>query len=161
MIIKFSGKLSNSLLDKIIKENRKFIRICCLFGAIFSWPICIITSNMVDAGMAFWLPFSAIMSCALVIGCEFAVRKDYPAHLIPVSIKISPAEDLISSENEQSFMVKRFSLVNRVIDYGDWYLISYGSKSILKGFICQKDLIVEGTLEDFEKIFEGKIEQVE
>lgn len=160
MIIKFSGKISNILLDKIIKENKKLQRICFFFAVIFIWPISIIASSTVNRGISFWLPFSAIMSCVLIIACEIAVRKDYPAYLIPVSIEISPDEDMISSENEKGFVVKDFSLVKKVIDYGEWYLISYGGKSIFKGIICQKNLIVEGTIEDFEKIFEEKIERI-
>ena len=28
-------------------------------------------------------------------------------------------------------------------------------------FVCQKDLLIEGSLEEFEKLFEGKIQRKE
>ena len=45
--------------------------------------------------------------------------------------------------------------VKRVYDYRCWYYleIDFGDPY----FICQKDLLTEGTLEEFEALFEGKI----
>lgn|GEM_PF-2504130 len=61
--------------------------------------------------------------------------------------------------------LKTISDVRKVIDYGEWYeIVFYGRKNgyyadekNLLYCICQKDLIVTGTIEDFEKLFEGKI----
>ena len=44
-----------------------------------------------------------------------------------------------------------------VKDYGDYYEVVY---KLINPFICQKDLISGGTLEEFEAMFEGKIERV-
>lgn len=46
---------------------------------------------------------------------------------------------------------------NNPIMYGEFYdIIFYFSNKVLN-CICQKDLIVEGTMEEFEKLFEDKI----
>ena len=42
-------------------------------------------------------------------------------------------------------------------DYGAYYKIAFPFLKSSFKFICQKDLLTQGTLEDFEKLFEGKI----
>ena len=90
---------------------------------------------------------------------EISLKKDYPAHLIPVEVEISVDEDSIYVENEKGNTAKDLSSVKEVKDYGDWYFISFGRKLLIIGYVCQKDLLVEGTLEDFERIFEGQIKK--
>ena len=49
--------------------------------------------------------------------------------------------------------------VTRVLDYGEWYylLFEFDSRDIY--FVCQKSLLTKGSLEEFEALFEGKIEK--
>ncbi len=49
--------------------------------------------------------------------------------------------------------------VKTIIDYGDFYDINFPFGKVSEKFICQKDLMVKGTIEEFEKIFEGKIQR--
>ena len=46
--------------------------------------------------------------------------------------------------------------VSKIIEYENMYIIVFSGLMGL-GIIAQKDLLVEGTLEEFEKLFEGKI----
>ena len=48
-------------------------------------------------------------------------------------------------------------LVKKVYDYGEFYFISFYFGKISCYFICQKSLLTQGTIEDFEKLFDGKI----
>lgn len=48
-------------------------------------------------------------------------------------------------------------LVRKVYDYGEFYFISFRFGKISCYFICQKSLLTQGTIEDFEKLFDGKI----
>jgi len=47
--------------------------------------------------------------------------------------------------------------VKKVYDYGEFYFISFYFGKISCYFICQKSLLTQGTIEDFEKLFDGKI----
>ena len=47
--------------------------------------------------------------------------------------------------------------VKRVYDYGECYYIIY--TDMAQAIICQKDLLKQGTLEEFEALFEGKIKR--
>ena len=46
--------------------------------------------------------------------------------------------------------------VSKIIEYENMYIIFFSGLMGL-GIIAQKDLLVEGTFEEFEKLFEGKI----
>jgi len=47
--------------------------------------------------------------------------------------------------------------ITEVADNGTYYSFAVKNARATYMFACQKDLLVEGTLEDFEKLFEGKI----
>ena len=53
--------------------------------------------------------------------------------------------------------VKMVDNVAQVIDWGAWYEIKFIPSEKNPRFICQKDLLTVGTIEDFEKLFEGKL----
>ncbi len=65
------------------------------------------------------------------------VRAERPYHLGTPFVEVSTGE------------------VKKLVDYGKYYYILYGG--VNRAIICQKDLLVEGTLEEFENIFAGKI----
>ncbi len=46
--------------------------------------------------------------------------------------------------------------VRWVLDFGEWYHIVFRSKFDQGRFVCQKDLLVKGTIEEFESLFEEK-----
>lgn len=58
---------------------------------------------------------------------------------------------------QQPDVVKEVKKIKKVIDDGKWYAVIYSGLS--NAIICQKDLLVEGTLEEFETLFEGKIKR--
>ena len=47
--------------------------------------------------------------------------------------------------------------ITKVEDYGEYYYLFVHRWESTHGIVCQKDLLVEGTLEEFEKLFAGKI----
>ncbi|MBR2340895.1 MAG: hypothetical protein IKA72_00605 [Clostridia bacterium] len=71
--------------------------------------------------------------------------------------RIEISEDIFSSKVGHKYEFRELSKVKIVKDWGEWYeiIFFFPHKSI--GYICQKDLIVEGTIEEFEKLFEDKI----
>lgn len=53
------------------------------------------------------------------------------------------------------FEISTYTDVRKLVEYDDYYYIYYKNSSI--PIICQKNLLVEGTLEEFEKVFSCKI----
>lgn len=52
---------------------------------------------------------------------------------------------------------KKLKQIRKVIDAGECYYVIYKWGDIGNCIICQKDLIREGTIEEFEELFKGKI----
>ena len=62
----------------------------------------------------------------------------------------------VTGEKYERFsMIQEVKIVN---DYGDWYHMIIPKQD--KYFIFQKDLITQGTIEEFESIFEDKIVRI-
>lgn len=51
---------------------------------------------------------------------------------------------------------KPITKVKKVVDYGEVYYISYGIM-VNSSWVCQKKNIVQGTIEEFEALFQSKI----
>ena len=70
-------------------------------------------------------------------------------------------EVVVSDLGNGKEMQKTVSEVKFVTDYGNFYELVFANDMKTKGkFICQKDLIVKGTLEEFEAFFENKIVRI-
>ena len=83
-------------------------------------------------------------------------RKSKLALIIPLRIVISD-DRTIASHGEKFHLICSIDDVTMVVDMGEWYHISFGKMLGSGRFVCQKDLLVQGTIEDFEKMFEGKL----
>lgn len=53
------------------------------------------------------------------------------------------------------FEISTFTDVRKLVEYDDYYYIYYKNSSV--PIICQKNLLIEGTLEEFEKVFSCKV----
>ena len=75
--------------------------------------------------------------------------------LISISFFMGVNKQILEGEN--IYQKKSINTVKKVIDFGDWYHIvfKFPAKSIY--CVCQKNLLEEGTIEEFEAVFEGKI----
>lgn len=60
----------------------------------------------------------------------------------------------IETNNKPRF--NKISSIKKIYDYGDWYYIRFKFDPS-NYLVCQKDLIVKGTIGEFEKIFKDKI----
>ena len=85
------------------------------------------------------------------MGVVFAMRKG-----IPTQVKVSADYIRIKTKNKNLTGCIPIDEVLEVIDMGTWYKISLNLK-YNSFFACQKDLIVEGTLEEFEELFADKL----
>ena len=67
-------------------------------------------------------------------------------------------EYIVSVLVNGSEVYKLISDIKCVNDYGEFYeLVFPRSAGISDKFICQKNLLTKGTLEEFEALFEGKV----
>ena len=74
---------------------------------------------------------------------------------LPYLVRIEESE--IYAEVGRGAGTRTLADVKKVLDYGEFYDIIFYFPNKVLNCICQKDLIVEGTIEEFEKLFEDKI----
>lgn len=87
-----------------------------------------------------------------------ASSEKYYGRIIPARIVIDG--DSMVSEGESFCVSRSVSQVKKVVDAGAWYHIYFAGRNKSLRFVCQKDLLVQGTLEEFEKLFEHKIVKI-
>ena len=141
MIIRFKGNLSQSIIDMILRDHRKSQRMIFLLASIVAIPISFLCASMLSYDWYWGLIFSGCIALVFLVANEISLKKDYPAHLIPIEVEIFVDEDSIYVENEKGNTAKELSSVKEVKDYGDWYFISFGRNLLISGYICQKGLL--------------------
>lgn len=144
-MIVFEGSISGQCLQNCNKKLKNEIIISLTIVSIiiiFIWYLIF--------GFSILILFPAIVCLTMyTIGLAFYKKTNSK----PFKIIVDPDERTIvyeaKSEKEHFFM---FDDIKSVYDYGEYYHFWQGDM-----FLCQKSLLVQGTLEEFEKLFEGKI----
>ena len=69
-------------------------------------------------------------------------------------------DNVIKGITDEMTVHNNISNVIEVRDFEDYYEIVFPAIYIFSVYICQKNLLIKGTLEDFEALFEDKIVRV-
>lgn len=109
--------------------------------------------------------FITVLICTIGIGIVAILlalplpkkRMEQIKRYTAVNTRVIIENGIISFHNPICDKSKPISKVKKIIDMGEWYYIIFKFGDISNSWICQKDLITIGTIEEFEKIFEGKI----
>lgn len=122
-------------------------------------PIMFCIFNLIDGidleYILFIIPFSALLAIAL----------SYPASALEIKLgevtqRIYINNGLVSAVScEGRTRSAQICAIKKVKDFGDYYAMTLpGICAIVSVyFICQKDLLTNGTIEQFEELFDGKI----
>ena len=148
MILEFAGEL-NAECKKYIDHKHKIGRLIKIIIIFFcaSIPVCLI-SFLVSK----WLLFFLIFTAAITVVDGFIYDKsfsDYPKRII---IDENCCEVYLEYSNR---IIWNKDIIN-ITDMGTWYKfkINFTFNSVL---ICQKNLIIKGSIEEFEEFFKDKI----
>ncbi len=76
----------------------------------------------------------------------------------PFRVKITIENDEVIYEHESVYNSYGINEVEEVVEYDEYYHILFNNFN--KNYVCQKDLLTSGTIEEFEALFEGKITRV-
>lgn len=149
-MIEFSGTISKNCKN-YIKNREKKISFVGLSGAclVFLIPFIILSFK----NQIFLLVVATLLFLPLFAFSPISERSLQSS--IPEEIKIN--NNIIISKGKNFEYKRQTSSIKKIIDFGDWYHVFFNYANRCENFICQKDLIKEGTIEDFEKMFEDKI----
>jgi len=158
-MIEFYGELSKKCRQYIWVERHKGVKVIALtIGGIFIIPL---------IGLSFlgkYAPMITIPFIVILIGYMISIssiktksfKKDF-INSLPNTIRIQRETIETSGVGGISYKSVNIRDIKEIWDMGTFYAVIFYFPNMDRRFVCQKDLIVEGTIEEFEKLFENKI----
>ena len=147
-MIQFSGNIS----EKCKKYIHKKAMMKWLYFAMFTAILMGIPSILV---LLFWDIAFFVVFTALVIAygrvLSFLTKNDQLPHIIEIE------NGEIYAEMSNGAATRNYDDIKKIVDYGEFYDIIFYFPNKVLNCICQKDLIKEGTIEDFEELFKDYI----
>ena len=147
-MIEFRGNLNNNCRQYLLKRLQKITAI----GAICIFLLVGIPSLLAWIYFDIWIFFIMVIAGILLM---FILTKGIQSEACPIRIVIDLNE--VYGEYRKGAASRSVDDVKQVIDQGEFYHILFYFPNQWSNCICQKNLIVEGTIEEFEKLFEDKI----
>ncbi len=161
-MIVFKGKLSEAAVRHEVQQHFKMawsIVIFELLGVVPMSLLFLVSDNIcIDLVIAlFILAWSAGIIGAYVAGI-FDAKKN-------ISRRIEITEDYAYCEYYEKWILngapvklnRETEQVTDVQDFGEYYIIYFSEIFRTKCFICQKEALIQGSIEEFEKLFEDKL----
>ncbi len=163
-MIEFKGKLTGKAEAFMVKKDRLLGFYLALFSVLVVGPIALpLMAKAFQMTSVYWV-FGSMLALFAVAPLILPKTMFVNKHAVILTI----AEDEITyrldvgpeKENdpiatqEDSRMTYE---VEQLTDYGDFYYAAIARAKANHRYIFQKDLLTQGTLEDFEALFDGKI----
>ena len=150
-MIAFTGEMSKKCKDYVFKYEGMGTRIIALiFSLILLIPVIILTIK--DD----WIWSLCVIPLILLVALSGIKpsKNDYSL-AIPHRITIENGE--LISKSDKFEVSTTISRVKKVIDFGEYYHIQLSYPLWNSKFVCEKRLLTDGTLEEFEENFKNKI----
>lgn len=154
-MIEFKGELTGECRKFLLKKQVKIQAIASIITAtIFMIPTILAAIFWKPIALIFLIPLGLLVIFSLV-----TPSKSDQKIFMPKRVYVDTEEESIVHECEKMERFHMLYSVERVLDYGEWYyfIFNYANRDLY--FVCQKSLLTNGTLEEFEELFEGKIER--
>lgn len=155
-MIEFNGLLTGKAKDFLLRRQRKITCGTCVSLMFVFLPISFSVAVIVENHLIFAV-------CILLFLLSFLT------YFLPVSRytqknimtqKIIISQDCITNITQKHSESNLIKDVKKIYDHGEFYEFKFPLLKSNYKFLCQKDLISQGTLDDFEELFKGKIKRV-
>ena len=153
-MIEFNGYISGASKKKWIQKNQILGAKLLGISSLLVLPSII----MFAANVRNWF-LVALCSLSLIIIplLAFIPQREKNKHaMLPKNIIID--DDYIVCKTDKGGETKCVSDVKLVNNYEEFYEMVFPFGKVSNNFICQKDLLVKGSLEEFEILFASKIQ---
>ena len=151
-MIKFCGEISEAVKKQVMRQQAEF------FFWVFLVNVILFSVPFIYLAITYLWVFISLPVCFLAIPFgQLIIRPDKKMYgkMFPDVVTIE--EEQMTAEGKELFQTRDMADVKKVIDYGEYYFIVFYFPAKSQQFICEKDLLVSGTIEDFEDLFSGKI----
>ena len=155
-MFEFKGKLSKECEDFLYNKQRRLELISCGVGATVFSIVIIVFAILVNP-ILFW---GLILPLLFVIAPILPTTKKGFLQRMPNRILFDFEKDTIFYQSEKSKDTYRISQIEKIFDHGNFYHIIFEPVPD-SYYVLQKDLMIQGTISEFEECFNDKINVVE
>lgn len=151
-MIEFKGNLSEAGRKIIVHQNQ----VMCLIGGIIGAVpfMALFIALAIEEEPLLWIT----VPCFLLFIVMSYVMKPTGKILEKMMTNLVVINDrTVVCESEADYKETEIEDIKKIIDYGDFYRIVFYFPNLNARFICQKDLITQGSIEEFEERFSDKI----
>ncbi len=152
-MIEFTGFLTGAAEKYFIQKGKVIGRNLLLAGAILFAPVVIALSLQMKTLLVLYI-YLLGLAASLVISLLPKSKKEQAAF---TPKRIYTDGESITTVADKYVETKFIEDVKAVYDYGAFYELTFPFGKISEKFICQKDLLTKGTLEEFESLFGDKL----
>ena len=157
-MIEFFGTLSEQCQKEVRRRSKRMV---ALVFTGFTVLFCIVPT--VVCGILrddyFYEFFGLTILCliiSVILWLPINVKRNYPQG-VSTDVLIRIEGNQITRSGFGGVQKKTLSKVKKVIDAGDWYYVVFRFGDVSNAFVCQKDLLKVGTLQEFESLFADKL----
>ena len=152
-MIVFEGEVSEKERDLAVRITN---RIMLWIGIIAPLPFVAVTIYVgVCVDYIYLLFLLTYVAFSVIWGFFVKPGEKDKGDITPIKVEID--DEHVIKETTKNYNTYRVDEVKRVEDYGDFYRIIFYFPHCDRFCICQKDLITQGTIEEFEEMFAGYI----
>ena len=151
-MVKFSGTVSEECKKYILKRESRAISFSCIIVSMIGAVVAIVLALTLSKYILMFLFPLALLAILGSLPDKKGIGKR-----LPLSITIDKENDEVLLEAQSLSESYQISDVKKIIDAGEWYDLRFTFPHKLVYFVCQKNLLTEGTIEEFEEIFAGLI----
>ena len=152
-MIEFNGYLSGNAEKHFFHKARDYAQTLLLVGAVFALPV----AGILGAQMHTWIPLGVNGALFLIIPLLVRIPKGKREKISITPKKICIEDGYITCIADKYEECRSISDVKCVLDHGDFYELTFPFGKISEKFVCKKNLLTKGSIEEFEGLFENKI----
>ena len=152
-MIEFNGYLSGNAEKHFFKKARAYAQNLLMIGAVFALPV----AGILGIRLHTWIPLSVNCALFLIIPLLVRIPKSKREKISITPKKICLEDEYIICIADKYEECRSISDVKSVLDHGDFYELIFQFGKSSEKFICQKNLLIKGSLEEFELLFEDKL----
>ena len=154
-MIEFNGYITGTAEKFFWNNSRKLVRNLLFMAFLVMLPIILI----IAIKEKYWNLLIAYGVFCITVFLLLYIPKSRKEKADFTPKRIFKDEEYIVCQGKKYEEFRLIADASKVIDYGEFYFIVFpiGKKS--DKFICQKSLLTKGTLQEFETLFQEKIER--
>lgn len=155
-MIEFKGEISGKSKEFLLKRQ-VFMQfsVFLIIAIVFMIPVLLATFLLDGIAIICSIPLLTAVLLSLLPPTQKQQKL-----FVPQRIFLDLEEGTVVHQCEKMERFHMLDTVAKVLHYGEWYYLVFNYSDRDQYFVCQKDLLVRGTIEEFEALFEGKIERL-